>query len=65
MRMGTNGRLKMMTKKNYIGIVKAIIKSNINNIKNMDTLVDNLCEYFKKDNPNFNEDVFRKAIMEE
>ena len=55
----------MMTKKNYIGIVKAIIKSNINNIKNMDTLVDNLCEYFKKDNPNFNEDVFRKAIMEE
>ena len=47
----------MMTKKDYIAIAKIINK--FGKIEHM--LLLKMCEYFKKDNPNFDEDKFIEA----
>jgi hypothetical protein len=61
-----------MTKKDYIALAKIINKNssiaNMNRglthvIINGEFMID-LCEYLKKDNPNFNEIKFREATGE-
>ena len=47
----------MMTKKDYIAIAKIINK--FGRVEHM--LLLKMCEYFKKDNPNFDEDKFIEA----
>ena len=47
----------MMTKKDYIAIAKIINK--FGKVEHM--LLLKMCEYFKKDNPNFDEDKFIEA----
>jgi len=61
-----------MTKKDYIALAKIIKKSKIlvslqsNICQNYthNTLMNNLCEYLKNDNPSFNEIKFREATGE-
>ena len=50
----------MMTKKNYIAIAKIINK--FGKVEHM--LLLKMCEYFKKDNPNFDADKFIEACCE-
>ena len=48
----------MMTKQNYIAIAKILNKYS--DAEHMILL--KLCEYFKKDNPNFNADIFLDVV---
>jgi|TARA_B100000424_G_C22860010_1_gene458382 hypothetical protein len=50
----------MMTKKDYIAIAKIINK--FGKVEHM--LLLKMCEYFKKDNPNFDADKFIEACCE-
>ena len=61
-----------MTKKDYI-VLADIIKNNstmanlrrgVTHVLISGTFINNLCEYLKKDNPNFNEIKFREATGE-
>lgn len=51
-----------MTKKDYIAIAK-IIYNNQFRIEDIEfyNFVDDFCDYFKQDNPNFNKDKFMEA----
>ena len=51
-----------MTKKDYIKIAEVITNLKRENIRTNDIfieLIDRLCEVFKDDNSNFNEDYFK------
>ena len=58
-----------MTKKDYIALADlidkngtlAIIKGKITHVITRATLMYDICEYLKKDNPKFNEIKFREA----
>lgn len=52
----------MLTKKDYEAIARIVneLVDNENNI-NRDDLVEHLSDYFEKDNPNFDKDLFHKA----
>ena len=50
----------MMTKKDYIGIAKILNKYIGKDSEHM--LLLKLCQYFKKDNPKFNEDKFLDMV---
>ena len=50
----------MMTKQNYIAIAKILYKYGGKDSDHMILL--KLCEYFKKDNPNFNADKFIELV---
>ena len=53
-----------MTKKHFIKIAEILGVSYQNNLHKYDSeqLLSLLCEFFKKDNPNFNEATFKKAL---
>ena len=61
-----------MTKKDYIALAKlikdngtmAILRHGITHVLITGTFINSLCEYLKKDNPNFNEIKFREATGE-
>ena len=50
----------MMTKQNYIAIAKILNKYGGKDSEHM--LLLKLCQYFRKDNPNFNADKFLDAV---
>ena len=52
----------MLTKKDYEAIARIVnvLVDNENN-SNRDDLVEHLSDYFEKDNPNFDKDLFHKA----
>jgi hypothetical protein len=60
-----------MSKKDYIALAK-LIKENrqtigygkTGDIISVGLFIDNLCQYLKSDNPNFNESKFREACGE-
>ena len=54
----------MLTKKDYVSIARILN----NNIYNSDgefrgDLLEDLINFFKSDNPNFNETIFREAVF--
>ncbi len=53
----------MLTKENHTEIAKIIQEAREENYTigyiNFSRHIDRLCEYFKRDNPNFNEELFR------
>ena len=49
-----------MTRKDYIKVAE-ILKSHFAN----DNLIDSFCDFFKSDNPRFDRERFRNAIINE
>ena len=52
----------MMTRKDYIATAKILNDFVNDKIKNDDELIERFCEMFKADNPNFNREIFEKAV---
>ena len=63
---------KTMTKKDYIKMAQLIkdngtmanLRRGVTHVIKRGEFMINLCDYFKKDNPNFNEVKFREATGE-
>ena len=53
----------MMTRKHFKQFAE-VIKDNRNNIKNVDTLINDLSLIFMRDNSNFNKSIFVDACGE-
>lgn len=56
----------MLTKKDYIKVAR-ILKSRCYDKVNLnrDDLINDFCEWFTADNPNFDKEKFKEAILKE